>query len=96
MEIKIIYPKCKSKEIKKDGKRKTNRGLIQRYKCKECSYRFIQNDGFYRMRNSPQKITLCLDLFYKGISTRQIQGHSKLFILKTLIIQQFTVDSKIL
>jgi len=82
METKIICPKCKSEEIKKDGKRKTNRGLIQRYKCKECSYRFIQNDGFYRMRNPPKKITLCLDLFYKGISTRQIQDHLKVFYPK--------------
>jgi transposase-like protein len=32
MENKITCPKCKSKEIEKDGKRKTNRGLIQRYK----------------------------------------------------------------
>ena len=52
METKIICPKCESKEIKKDGKRKTNRGLIQRYKCKECNYRFIQNDGFCKMTSS--------------------------------------------
>ena len=31
------------------------------------------------MRNNPQKITLCLDLFFKGISTRQVQNHLKQF-----------------
>jgi len=31
------------------------------------------------MRNSPQKITLCLDLFFKGISTRQVQSHLQAF-----------------
>jgi len=31
------------------------------------------------MRNTPQKITLCLDLFYKGISTRKIQEHLQAF-----------------
>ena len=27
------------------------------------------------MRNAPQKITLCLDLFYRGVSTRKVQEH---------------------
>lgn len=73
-------PKCSSEKIKKDGLRKTkNRGLIQRYKCKYCNHKFIENDGFFRMRNSPQKITLCLDLFYRGISTRKIQEHLRAF-----------------
>lgn len=71
---------CKSEHIKKDGKRKTeNRGFIQRYKCLECSKRFVQDDGFFRMRNSPQKITCALDLFYNGVSTRKVQSHFKAF-----------------
>ena len=67
-------------EVKKDGKRYTeNRGAIQRYKCKACSHRFIEKDAFYRMRNHPNKITLCLDLFFRGISTRKIQEHLQAF-----------------
>ena len=31
------------------------------------------------MRNSPNKITLCLDLFFKGVSTRKIQDHLQSF-----------------
>jgi len=63
---KICCPNCKSNNTKKDGKRKTeNRGLIQRFKCKECSYRFVKDDGFFRMRNNPKKITCAIDLFYK-------------------------------
>lgn len=73
-------PNCKSNKLIKRGQRKTqNRGLIQRYGCKDCSHRFVQDNGFFRMRNSPQKITLCLDLFYKGISTRQVQQHLQTF-----------------
>ncbi|MFH0832071.1 MAG: DDE-type integrase/transposase/recombinase [archaeon] len=80
MENKIICPECKAENIKKDGKRKTqNRGLIQRYKCRECSHRFIIDDGFFRMRNSPQKITQSVDLFYRGASTRGVQGHLAMF-----------------
>ena len=79
-ENKIICSYCKSEHIKKDGKRKTkNRDLIQRYKCLDCKKRFILDDGFYRMRNNPNKITLCLDLFFRGISTRSIQKHLQAF-----------------
>jgi len=79
MENKIICPKCKKENIKKDGKRQTNRGLIQRYKCKECSHRFVFDDGFYRMRNDSKKITCAIDLFYRGVSTRKIQEHFQAF-----------------
>nr|MBI4156984.1 IS1/IS6 family transposase [Candidatus Woesearchaeota archaeon] len=76
----INCPECKSEAIKKNGNRKTqNRGIIQRYKCNSCDYRFTKNDGFFRMRNSPQKITLCLDLFFRGISTRKVQEHLQAF-----------------
>ena len=76
----IKCPNCKTQNIKKDGKRKTeNRGFIQRYKCLECSKRFVLDDGFFRMRNSPQKITCALDLFYNGVSTRKVQSHFKAF-----------------
>ena len=76
---KIICPKCKSKEIIKWGKRKTeNRGKVQRYCCKSCSETFT-NDSFTRMRNTPQKITCALDLFFRGLSTRGVQEHFKAF-----------------
>jgi transposase-like protein len=67
----------------KRGFRKTeNRSKIQRYSCKDCEYRFVKDEGFSRMRNSPQKITLCLDLFFRGISTRKIQEHLQAFYPK--------------
>ncbi len=72
--------KCKSENVIKWGKRRTdNRGKVQRYKCKDCQNTFVFNDGFLKMRNSPQKITLCLDLFYRGLSTREIQNHLQSF-----------------
>lgn len=80
-EVKnLCCPNCQSQNIKKNGKRKTeNRGLIQRYQCRDCNYRFTYDDGFFRMRNSPQKITCGLDLFYRGVSTRKVQEHFKAF-----------------
>lgn len=77
---KICCPDCKSENVKKRGFRKTeNRGKIQRYECKDCKKAFVQDDGFFRMRNNPQKITLSIDLFYRGASTRQVQGHLQAF-----------------
>jgi len=72
-------PYCKSNKIVKRGFRKTeNRGSIQRYFCKSCGFRFI-HDPFFRMRNTPEKITCALDLFYRGLSTREVQEHFKAF-----------------
>lgn len=77
---KLCCPNCKSNNIKKNGRRKTqNRGLIQRYKCKDCKYRFTRDDGFLRMRNHPKKITCAIDLFYRGVSTRKVQEHFQAF-----------------
>jgi len=80
MKEKIKCSKCKSKNTIKWTKRKTeNRGLIQRYKCKDCNKTFTIDDGFFRMRNHPKKITCALDLFYRGVSTRKVQEHFKAF-----------------
>lgn len=71
---------CKSLEVVKRGYFQTEaHGKQQRYFCKSCNKKFIEKTPFYRMRNNPQKITLCLDLFYKGVSTRQIQSHLQAF-----------------
>ncbi len=77
---KVVCPICKSNNLIKRGFRQTeNRGKIQRFGCKDCRHRFVIDEGFYRMRNAPQKITLCLDLFYRGISTRKVQEHLQAF-----------------
>lgn len=80
MEKKIICSHCKNENVIKWTKRKTeNRGLIQRYKCNNCNKTFVLDDGFFRMRNAPQKVTCAIDLFYRGVSTRKVQEHFKAF-----------------
>ena len=79
-EVKKICPICKSESIIKWTKRKTqNRGIIQRYKCKDCGKTFVIDEGFFRMRNNAQKITSSIDLFFNGLSTRKVQAHLKAF-----------------
>jgi len=77
---KVSCPYCKSEKTKKRGLRQTqNRGKIQRYFCNDCKKSFVIDDGFFRMRNTPQKITLSIDLFYRGVSTRKVQEHLSAF-----------------
>ncbi|MAH07972.1 hypothetical protein CMI38_07025 [Candidatus Pacearchaeota archaeon] len=77
---KLSCPNCNCSDLIKWGKRKTeNRGKIQRYKCRGCNNTFIRDDGFFRMRNHPKKITCAIDLFYRGVSTRKVQEHFQAF-----------------
>lgn len=76
----VCCPNCNSANVIKRGIRQTeNRGKIQRFGCKDCLCRFVQDDGFFRMRNNPIKITQSIDLFYRGISTRKVQEHLGVF-----------------
>jgi len=83
MEKEIICEKCNGKNIKKDGVRETkNRSKVQRYKCKDCSYRFSIDDGFWKMKNQENKITSCMNMYYAGMSLRKIQEHLQMFAPK--------------
>ena len=78
--IKIKCSKCSSENVKKDGLRKTeNRGNIQRYKCRDCNTRFVVDEGFSRKRNTPEKITQSLHLYFSGVSLRKSQAHLGVF-----------------
>jgi transposase-like protein len=71
----LICPKCGSPELVKRGIRKTKNGEVQRLGCKSCGHRFVVNAGFERMKATPEAVTISLDLFFKGISTRKIVDH---------------------
>lgn len=80
MTQEITCPECESDKVKRRGFRKTeNRGKIQRYECRDCGKAFVMDDGFFRMRNTPHKITASIDLFYRGVSTRKVQEHLAIF-----------------
>lgn len=76
-------PHCESKEIVKRGYFETQaHGKQQRYFCKSCKKKFLERTAFYRMRNHEKKITLCMDLYYRGVSLRKIQEHLQMFYSK--------------
>lgn len=80
MKQETICPECKSKNTTKRGYFQTEaHGKQQRYFCKNCNKKFIEQTPFYRMRNNPKKVTLSIDLFYRGVSTRKVQEHLQAF-----------------
>jgi transposase-like protein len=72
---------CKSTWVIKNGTRKTQIGVKNRYLCKECNRTFVidESQAFSKMKFNAKTVTLCLDLYFKGSSLRKIQEHLKDF-----------------
>lgn len=74
LSVKCMH--CKSENFRKEGYRKTqNRGRIQKYFCQDCKKFFTMDYGFFRMRNSEEKITECIDLYFSNLSSRKVRNH---------------------
>ncbi len=71
----LCCPKCQSVKFKKDGNRYTKFGKVQRLSCLVCHYKFSYREGFEGMKQDAKVITLCMDLYFKGVSYRQIRDH---------------------
>jgi len=70
---------CGSGNFSKEGHRKNKGYELQRYRCRDCGKWFIINYGFEKMRYDPNAITACIDLYFKGVSFRNIADHLKQF-----------------
>jgi transposase-like protein len=71
-------PYCSSDKIRKHGIRKNKNVEKQRFSCKACGKRFVL-DIAKQTKGNGQIVTLCLDLYFKGISLRKIQDHLQQF-----------------
>lgn len=69
-ETRCIY--CNSVNVIKKGIRKTKYGKRQKYLCKDCKRWFIL-DPVKKHKANGQVITLVMDLYFKGLSLRDIQ-----------------------
>jgi transposase-like protein len=73
-----VCPFCASIRIIKRGIRHNDYGDLQRFRCKACGRRFIQNYGFEKMRATPEAITSSMQLYFSGESLRNTQKFLKL------------------
>jgi transposase-like protein len=69
---KKLCPRCKSPEVVKSGKHKNQKGVTQRYQCKECGTSF-SNDGYYRGKHNISLVQYAAVLYREGYSYEKIQ-----------------------
>jgi transposase-like protein len=70
---------CGSTNIVKIGVRHNIHTDVQRFLCKDCGFKFSQNEGFEKVKATSKAITIALDLYFKGVSQRKIVEHLKMF-----------------
>lgn len=63
---------CDSGNIIKKGIKKNKSGNLQIFKCKDCKRKFTVNFGFENMRYESVIITRALQMYYSGMSVRDI------------------------
>lgn len=71
-------PECEAEPSKiiRIGNRKNKfGGSVSRLKCTACSKKFTERLGFEKIRGNPMLVVVALDLYYKGLSNREIQHH---------------------
>jgi putative transposase len=69
-------PKCGRDDLViKRGIRHNRGGPAQGYYCKRCGIKFAERTAFGGMRNRAAIIATALDLFFRGLSLRQVAEH---------------------
>ena len=68
-------PNCKSKNISKRGKRYNKSGSKQLYLCNKCNKKFVEQNGFERMRYNKKIIARAIHLHNEGLSLFQVKDH---------------------
>ena len=63
---------CKSDRTVRAGVRHNRSGDVQRLLCRDCNRKFSINLGFEGMRATPEQITMAMNLYFNGESTRKV------------------------
>ena len=63
---------CDSGNIIKKGFKHNKSGKVQLFKCKDCKRKFTTNFGFENMRYDSTVITRALQMYFSGMSVRDI------------------------
>ena len=74
--------KCESGKVVKIGKRDG----VQRYRCKDCGFSFLDNGNFERMRSQKHIIAVAMGFYFDGMSVRNIQSQIR-YIFKVDVSQ---------
>ena len=73
VEIKCVH--CKTQNYIKKGFRATEkRGKIQKFFCLSCNRHFTNDEGFYKMKNAENIITMSIDMYLSNLSSRKMRN----------------------
>ena len=71
----IICDTCKSENVVKKGFRHNKNSKKQKYFCHDCKHWFVPDDGFKRMRHSPEIIARAVHQHVDGFSLFKTKYH---------------------
>ena len=66
---------CDSGNVIKKGFKKNKSGSLQKFKCNDCKREFATNFGFEKKQYDDRIITGALQMYYTGMSVRDIADH---------------------
>jgi transposase-like protein len=66
---------CHSRNVVGDGKRLNKSGPVAKFRCRACGACFSGKEGFHNRRSNPEMIAKALDLYFRGVSLRQVAAH---------------------
>src|SRR3989344_3986605 len=83
----VEYIFCKrSDKVILAGFRINKFGKKQRYWCQKCSRRFVPNNGFWKMKSSPEVIAEAISCKKRGMSYNEVSKHFKEYKKKKNLI----------
>jgi len=68
-------PGCGSTRVIKFGRRHNVGGSVHRFLCRACGTRFTHRPGELRLRHHTRTVALALDLYFRGLSLRNVSEH---------------------
>lgn len=66
---------CGSSRVIRFGRRHNLSGAVNRYLCRDCGSRFTHRPGELRLRHHARTVALALDLYFRGLSLRNVSDH---------------------
>lgn len=74
-ETKPVCESCRSGDVVLAGRRHNKSGPVRRFLCRTCGVYFSGKEGFHKRRSDPDVIARALDLYFRGVSLRQVAAH---------------------
>ena len=73
--VSFNCPTCSGSDIVFRGKRYNRSGVKQLYRCNDCRSKFVEPDGFERMRHKKEDIVRAIHQHNDGLSLFKVQYH---------------------